>query len=118
MSLANTIQLIVLLPLGSFLLLGIFGRKYLSSLSGMIGTTSLLVSAILSIQTAYQYFFLNTAGSFEKIIAWKMTWLTFSEGVSIDMGILVDPISVMMLVMQYNIPLDWHDALPSKFLLY
>lgn len=98
MSLANTIQLIVLLPLGSFLLLGIFGRKYLSSLSGMIGTTSLLVSAILSIQTAYQYFFLNTAGSFEKIIAWKMTWLTFSEGVSIDMGILVDPISVMMLV--------------------
>ncbi len=108
MSLANTIQLIVLLPLGSFLLLGIFGRKYLSSLSGMIGTTSLLVSAILSIQTAYQYFFLNTAGSFEKIIAWKMTWLTFSEGVSIDMGILVDPISVMMLVVVTVVSLMVH----------
>lgn len=108
MSLATTIQLIVLLPLGSFLLLGIFGRKYLSSLSGMIGTTSLLVSAILSIQTAYQYFFLNTAGSFEKIIAWKMTWLTFSEGVSIDMGILVDPISVMMLVVVTVVSLMVH----------
>ncbi len=108
MSLANTIQLIVLLPLFSFLLLGIFGRKYLSSLSGMIGTTSLLVSTILSIQTAYQYFFLNTSGSFEKIVAWKMTWLTFSEGVSIDMGILVDPISVMMLVVVTIVSLMVH----------
>ena len=108
MSLANTILLIVLLPLGSFLLLGIFGRKYLSSLSGMIGTTSLLVSSILSIQTAYQYFFLNTAANFEKIVAWKMTWLTFSEGVSIDMGILVDPISVMMLVVVTVVSLMVH----------
>lgn len=108
MSLANTIQLIVLLPLGSFLLLGIFGRKYLSSLSGMIGTTSLLISTILSIQTAYQYFFLNTAANFEKIVAWKMTWLTFSEGVSIDMGILVDPISVMMLVVVTVVSLMVH----------
>ena len=64
----------------------------------MIGTTSLFVSTILSVQTAFQYFFLNVSEHFEKIVAWKMTWLTFSEGVSIDMGILVDPISVMMLV--------------------
>lgn len=108
MSLANTIQLILLLPLGSFLLLGIFGRKYLSSLSGILGTTSMLVATILSIQTAFQYFILNPSSHFEKIIAWKMTWLTFSEGVSIDIGILVDPISVMMLVVVTLVSLMVH----------
>lgn len=108
MTLANNILLIVLLPLCSFLLLGIFGRKYLSSFSGLIGTTSLFVSTVLSVQTAFQYFFLNVSESFEKIVAWKMTWLTFSEGVSIDMGILVDPISVMMLVVVTAVSLMVH----------
>ena len=37
-----------------------------------------------------------------------MTWLTFSEGVSIDMGILVDPISVMMLVVVTVVSLMVH----------
>lgn len=108
MTLANNIQLIVLLPLCSFLLLGIFGRKYLSSFSGLVGTTSLFISTILSLQTAFQYFFLNDSESFDKIVAWKMTWLSFSEGVSIDIGILVDPISVMMLVVVTAVSLMVH----------
>ena len=108
MNLTTNILLILLLPFCSFLLLGIFGRKYLSSFSGIIGSTSLFVSAILSIQTAYSYFFLSGTSHFEKIVAWKMTWLQFSEGVSIDMGILVDPISVMMLVVVTVVSLMVH----------
>ncbi len=37
-------------------------------------------------------------GVYQKIIPFQYTWLQFSEGVSINMGALIDPISVMMLV--------------------
>ncbi len=94
------ISLIPLLPIATFLLLGLFGRKYFSSLSGIIGTLSLSVSAFLSILTAYKYFFVDgkVNGVFQQIIPLKYTWLQFSPTISIDMGIVVDPLSVMMLV--------------------
>ena len=94
------IILIPLLPLLTFLLLGIFGRKYIKTFSGTIGTASLLFSTVLSFIAANQYFFLDGKlnGVYHKIIACKYTWLTFSPNISIDMGIIVDPISVMMLV--------------------
>ena len=45
---ATTIALIPLLPLAGFILLGLFGRKYLKSSSGLIGTALLLTSTILA----------------------------------------------------------------------
>jgi NADH-quinone oxidoreductase subunit L len=94
------IVLIPLLPLASFLLLGLFGRKYFRDYSGIIGTGSLLISAILSFITAYNYFFGygKTNGVYHQIVVMKYTWLPFAPGVSIDMSLLLDPISVMMIV--------------------
>jgi NADH-quinone oxidoreductase subunit L len=92
--------LIPLLPLAGFVLLGLFGRKYFKNSSGIIGTLLLLTSAMLALYTAYEYFFEigKTDGIYQKIIPFQYTWLQFSEGVSINMGALIDPISVMMLV--------------------
>lgn len=90
--------LILLLPFASFLILGLFGRRYLSPVAGMIGTASLLIAAILSVKTAVNYFIHTTGDAHTSMVAWKMTWLPFSTGMSIDVGILLDPISVMMLV--------------------
>lgn len=53
------ISLIPLLPLAGFVLLGLFGRKYLNQSAGIIGTGLLLISTVLSIYTAYQYFFID-----------------------------------------------------------
>ncbi|MDE3182444.1 MAG: NADH-quinone oxidoreductase subunit L [Bacteroidota bacterium] len=94
------LMLIPLLPLAGFVLLGLFGRKYFKNSSGIIGTILLLASALLAIYTAYQYFFQvgKVNGFYQKIIPFQYTWLQFSEGVSINMGALIDPISVMMLV--------------------
>jgi NADH-quinone oxidoreductase subunit L len=94
-SLTNLL-LILLLPFCSFLLLGLAGRKRLSSLAGIAGTTSLFISALLSVQSAWTYFASHT--THQPSVAWSMEWLHFSEGLSIDMGIMVDPISMMMLV--------------------
>lgn len=104
------IALIPLLPLATFVLLGLFGRKYIKSLSGVIGTTSLLASTLLSIFTAYNYFFVygKVNGVYQKVIALKYEWLQFSPGVSIDMGIILDPISVMMIVVVTFISLMVH----------
>src|ERR1700693_4486756 len=104
------IAFIPLLPLVCFLILGLFGRKYFKSFSGTIGTFSIFISTILSLYTAYQYFFIEgkVHGSFQNIIALKYTWLQFSPNVSIDMGILLDPISVMMIVIVSFISLMVH----------
>ncbi len=100
--------LIPLLPLATFLLLGIFGRKYLSPVAGMIGTASLLASALLSLQAAYVYFIQHTGEVYTSVVAWKMTWLPFTQDVSIDIGFMLDPISVMMLVVVTVVSLMVH----------
>ena len=104
------IALIPLLPLATFVLLGLFGRKYLSSISGIIGTLSLLASTIISLITAYNYFFVDgkVNGVYQKIIAFNFTWLQFSPNVSIDLGAILDPISVMMLVVVTFVSLMVH----------
>lgn len=101
---------IPLLPLAVFLVLGLFGRKYIKTFSGTIGTASMLASAVLSVMAAHQYFFVDgkVNGVFQKIIAFKYTWLQFSPDVSIDMGVIIDPISVMMLVVVTFVSLMVH----------
>jgi NADH-quinone oxidoreductase subunit L len=107
---ALALLLIPLLPFAGFLLLGIFGRKHIKNASGIIGTTLLVVSAALSLYTAYGYFFDygKVNGVYQKFVAVQYTWLQFSPGISIDLGILLDPISVMMLVVVTFISLMVH----------
>ena len=91
--------LIVLIPLLMFLVLGLFGHK-MKSFAGILGSFGLFISWILSLFTAYQYFF-NTEkieGAYQKLIGFNMLWLNMTDKLHIDMGILLDPISVMMLV--------------------
>ena len=104
------IILVPLLPLTVFVVLGLFGRKYFNRSSGAIATGSLFISTLLSLYTAYHYFFAEGRinGVFQKIIAVKYTWLQFSPNVSIDMGVLLDPISVMMIVIVTFISLMVH----------
>src|ERR1039457_2341253 len=89
--------LIPIIPIVFFLLLGLTGHKMKPLIAGTIG---LFASWILSIVVAYKYFFLNgpTNGVFQKILACNSTWLNLTDKLHIDMGILLDPISVMMLI--------------------
>ena len=110
MSNYNYILWIPLLPLASFVLLGIGGRSYFKKTAGIISTLSLLTSTLLSFIAAKQYFFVDgkANGVYQKIIAFKYTWLQFNPGVSIDMGIIIDPISVMMLIVVTFVSLMVH----------
>lgn len=102
--------LILLLPLLSFLLLGLAGMKMRHRLAGSIGTISLGVVALLSYVTAYNYFTLDRTaeGVFPTVQPWNFEWLPFTESLHIDMGIMHDPISVMMLVVISTVSLMVH----------
>lgn len=105
----NYIILVPLIPLAVFLLLGIFSHKIKPTVSGLIGVGGLLSSTILSFYAAYQYFFVygKVDGVFQTFVE-KTTWMNFTDTLHIDMGILIDPISVMMLVVVSTISLMVH----------
>lgn len=104
---AIIIALIPLLPLFTFLVLGLYGKKVFKTASGIVGSTSLFISFVLAAYTAYCYFSIHQ-GAHPAEIPFKYTWLQFNESMSIDMGILLDPISVMMIVVVTFVSLMVH----------
>ncbi len=92
--------LIPLIPLVMFILIGLTGHKFKPIVSGVAGSIGLGVVTFLSYFTAITYFWgtEKIADTFQKIIPYNTVWLRFTENLHIDMGIFLDPISVMMLV--------------------
>jgi NADH-quinone oxidoreductase subunit L len=91
--------LILLLPLASFVVLGLLSKRMPVAASGWIGTTGLFVIMALSLATAYNYFFAgNHEGGFVPVEAFKLVWLPLTDRLIIHLGILLDPLSIMMLV--------------------
>ena len=102
--------LILVLPVLSFLVLGLTGMFMKHRVAGLIGTASLLGVTILSYLTAFKYFMSpRTAdGVYPTLTPWNIEWLPFTDSLHIDMGILLDPISVMMLVVISTVSLMVH----------
>lgn len=92
--------LIPLLPFLSFLILGLGGKWMSHRTAGLIGTVALGAVTVLSYYTAATYFSAPRLadGTFEPLMPYNFQWLPFTSSLSIDMGILLDPISVMMLI--------------------
>ncbi len=91
---------ILILPFIAFLVTGLLGNKMKPLVSGIIATVGIVISTILSLIVAYSYFFDigNEGGVYQKILAFNFEWLRFTDTLRIDIGILLDPISVMMMV--------------------
>lgn len=93
-----------------FLVIGLGSTKLSPRAAGILGTLGLSVSAVLSYITAFRYFFAEglQEGIYSSITAWSVEWLHFSDKLHIDMGVLLDPISVMMLVVITTVSLMVH----------
>ncbi|MGN1219083.1 MAG: NADH-quinone oxidoreductase subunit L [Phocaeicola sp.] len=98
------------LPVLSFLVLALAGMKMPHKVAGAIGTLSLTAVTVLSYITAIGYFgATRTAeGLLPVSTPWNFQWLPFTESLHIDMGIMLDPISVMMLVVISTVSLMVH----------
>lgn len=102
--------LILLLPFLSFLALGLGGKWMSHRTAGIIGTTVLGMVAVLSYATAWLYFSAPRLadGTYAALMPYNYTWLPFTSTLSIDLGILLDPISVMMLIVISTVSLMVH----------
>ncbi|MGA1976709.1 MAG: NADH-quinone oxidoreductase subunit L [Bacteroidales bacterium] len=91
---------ILLIPFLMFIFLGLFGHKIGRRISGLLGTAGLAILTAVSFFTAYEYFFATPKvnEAFRQILAFNTTWLSLTDKLHIDIGVLLDPISVMMLI--------------------
>ena len=106
--------LILLLPLASFITIGVpefLNKKYAwaPKVAGTIGTTSLLLVTLLSYWTAITYFggARVADGTYATLVPYNYTWLPLGN-LHFDLGVLLDPISVMMLVVISTVSLMVH----------
>lgn len=101
--------LILLLPFLSFLILGLAGMKMSHKAAGLIGTISLGLVTLVSYATAFTYFTAERCadGAFATIVPYNTTWLPLGS-LHFDLGIMLDPISVMMLIVISTVSLMVH----------
>ncbi len=92
--------LIPLIPFFVFVFVGMAEDKLKGKLGGLIGTAGLGIATFLSYYTAFKYFVADhVAGTgYTSLKAFELTWLHLTDKLTINLGILIDPISVMMLV--------------------
>jgi NADH-quinone oxidoreductase subunit L len=102
--------LIPLIPLVFFLFIGLTGHKMKPIVSGLIGTAGLGIAAILSYITAIQYFWTDHLAEtgYKSIKAFEISWLHLTDKLTIKLGVLLDPISVMMLIVITTVSLMVH----------
>jgi NADH-quinone oxidoreductase subunit L len=101
---------IILVPLLLFFVLGLGGVKMSHRAAGITGTLGMAVSAVLSYMAAFRYFFVEgkVDGVFREIVPFSVEWLHFTDKLFINLGVLLDPISVMMLVVITTVSLMVH----------
>lgn len=107
---ATNLSLILLLPFAGFVVLGLFGKKIIGKYAGLVGTLLIAATAAIAIMVACRYYFVEGKldGVYQSIVPLEFTWLKFTDKLSIDIGLLIDPISAMMLVVVTFVSLMVH----------
>ncbi len=94
---------ILLLPLFSFVVVGLIDyfrgkRGWPHLAAGLIATIVMGVVAVLCYMTAIEYFAMDRVnGAYATLVPYNTTWLPLGA-LHFDLGILLDPISVVMLI--------------------
>ncbi|HNP55113.1 MAG TPA: proton-conducting transporter membrane subunit, partial [Ferruginibacter sp.] len=110
---ATLISTLLLLPFSAFVLNGLLGRSLLRHQAGWLSTGCMLLSFVLAAYVAYDYFWVSGKinGVYTAQLPWSYEWLRFSSthpGYAIKLGFVLDPLSVMMLVVVTLISLMVH----------
>jgi NADH-quinone oxidoreductase subunit L len=90
--------LVPALPLLSFVVVGLFIRPYSGKLAGIVATLAVLGSAAMAYAIAWEYFHLFPEGNRPTLVPWTLEWLRYQPGMTVVVGTLIDPISVLLLV--------------------
>lgn len=95
--------LVLIIPIVMFLLLGICGKWMSKQFAGVLGTLAMGVTTVIAYAVALTYFFGADQGQVvdgvrQQLQVLDITWLQFSDNLVIKLGVLLDPISAMMLI--------------------
>mgnify|MGYP004446960975 CR=1 FL=1 len=91
---------VLAIPVCMFLFLGLMGTTLSKKTAGWLGTLGMGVTMVLAYMGALTYFF-NVPLVDEirqQLVVMDYTWLKFTDSLIIKLGILLDPISAMMLI--------------------
>ena len=91
----NLIPYMLLLPLAGFLVLGLVGRSLPRIVISVIGCGVVLASFVLAVVQFFSMLPLPAAARTSDLTLWN--WVT-SGGLSINFGVLLDPLSAVMLL--------------------
>ena len=103
----------MIIPIVMFLFLGIVGVKLSKKTAGLLGTCAMGVTTLIAYASALTYFFGTSQGQIvdgvrQQLAVLDVTWLQFTENLVIKLGILLDPISAMMLIVITTVSLMVH----------
>lgn len=103
----------MIIPIVMFLFLGIVGVKLSKKTAGLLGTCAMGVTTLIAYASALTYFFGTSQGQIvdgvrQQLEVLDITWLQFTENLVIKLGILLDPISAMMLIVITTVSLMVH----------
>ena len=90
--------LILALPFFSFLVVGLAIRPISERLAGIAATAAVFATAAVAYAIAWQYLSLPASQGHPSFTAWSIPWLRFQENMIARIGVLVDPISVLLMV--------------------
>jgi NADH-quinone oxidoreductase subunit L len=90
--------LIPAMPLASFALVGIVVRPLSRRLAGVVATAAIFASAVLAWILAWEYFSTAEHGEAGPVVPWVFDWLRYQTGFTARLGVLVDPLSVLLMV--------------------
>jgi NADH-quinone oxidoreductase subunit L len=90
--------LILALPFFSFLVVGLAIRPISEKLAGLAATAVVFATAAVAYCIAWEYLSLPSDAGRPSFVAWSFDWLRFQENMTGRIGVLVDPISVLLMI--------------------
>jgi len=91
--------LVPAIPFFSFIIVGLFIRPLSKKAAGIVATLAVFASALVACSLAWEYYHLYPPGmAHPAIIPCSFQWMSYQPGLAVYMGVLVDPISVLLMV--------------------
>ncbi|MBP5497909.1 MAG: NADH-quinone oxidoreductase subunit L [Muribaculaceae bacterium] len=95
--------LVIAIPLLMFIFLGLAGVKMGKKLTGVLGVCAMAVTTFIAFAVALTYFFGTGQGQIvdgvrQQLVVNDWSWLEFNDHLVVKLGVLLDPISAMMLI--------------------
>ena len=95
----NHAWLIPAIPLFSFAIVGLFIRPYSPKAAGVVATSAIFAACAMALKLAWEYLQMSPEGAGPlTLVPWSTEWLRYDENLVVSVGVLVDPISVLLMV--------------------